>query len=122
MAQPSPASLAALDAVSLALETSKLSLSDYVVTLLKYQALQDHPSTVDLVNNTTKIMTAFSHHLNSKISAFDWASTIMRRKYSEGIKLLVSCEEWHFNASHASAKELKDFRIEDMAPSVDQIM
>jgi len=29
--------------------------------------------------------------------------------------LLVSCEEWHFNTSHASAKELEDFQIEDMA-------
>jgi hypothetical protein len=29
--------------------------------------------------------------------------------------LLVSREEWHFNASRASAKELEDFRIEDMA-------
>jgi len=60
-------------------------------------------------------MTAFSHHLNSKDSAFDWASTTMRKKYSESIKSLVCCEEWHFNASHASAKELEDFRIEDMA-------
>jgi len=59
MAQPSSACLAALDAVSIALNTSTLSLSDYVVTLLKYQALWDHPSTVDLVNNTTKIMTGF---------------------------------------------------------------
>jgi hypothetical protein len=115
MAQPSSACLAVLDAVSIALETSTLSLSDYVVTLLKYQALRDHPSTVDLVNNTTKIMTAFLDHLDSKISAFDWASTIMRKKYSVGIKLLVSCEEWHFNTSHASAKELEDFWIEDMA-------
>ncbi|KIJ96749.1 hypothetical protein K443DRAFT_10382 [Laccaria amethystina LaAM-08-1] len=115
MAQPSSACLAVLDAVSIALETSTLSLSDYVVTLLKYQALWDHPSTVDLVNNTTKIMTAFLDHLDSKISAFDWASTIMRKKYSVGIKLLVSCEEWHFNTSHASAKELEDFWIEDMA-------
>jgi hypothetical protein len=115
MAQPSSACLATLNAVYMALNTSTLSLSDYVVTFLKYQALRDHPSTVDLVNNTTKIMTAFSDHLYSNISAFDWASTIMRKKYSVDIKLLVSCEEWHFNTSHASAKELEDFWIEDMA-------
>ena len=46
MAQPSSAFLAALDAVSITLKTSTLSLSDYVVTLLKYQALRDHPQLI----------------------------------------------------------------------------
>jgi len=63
----SSASQSALDAISRALETSKLSLSDYIVTLLKYQALRDYPSTVDLVNNTTKIMTAFAHQTESSL-------------------------------------------------------
>ena len=48
---PSSAFLAALNAVSIALKTSTLSLSDYVVTLLKYQALRDHPQ---LILSTTQ--------------------------------------------------------------------
>ena len=67
----SSASRAALDVGSMALETSELLLSDYIVTILSNQALCHYPSTVDLVNNTTKIMTAFSQHLHSKDSAFD---------------------------------------------------
>ena len=38
----------------------------------------------------------------------------MREKYWETIKSLISCEEWHFNASHSSENKLKDIWIEDM--------
>lgn len=113
--EPSPASRAALDIISVAFGASGLSVSDYLITLLETRALDEHPCTVNLVNNTDKILSAFLHHPYSKDSAFDWATTIMRKTYSESIRNLISSEEWHFNASHASAKQLEEFRIEDMA-------
>ena len=39
----------------------------------------------------------------------------MKKKYIDSIKELTYNEDWHFNASHASAKDLEDFHIEDMA-------
>jgi len=111
----SSASQAALDIISVAFQSSGLSVSNYVITLLEHQMLEEHPCTVDLINNADKIIEAFSYHPRSRSSAFNWAAATMKKKYSESIKSLISNEEWHFNASHASAKQLEDFRIEDMA-------
>ena len=117
----SAAAQAAVNTVSSALQISGLSVSDYVVILLEQPKLQEHPCTVNLVNNATKIIMALSTHLYSKDSAFNWAAMTMRKKYSDAIKRLISCEEWHFNASHASAKQLEDFQIEEMAVKMKEL-
>ncbi|KAF8150232.1 hypothetical protein B0H34DRAFT_826645 [Crassisporium funariophilum] len=83
--------------------------------------LNEHPCTVNLVNNANEIIKAFSCHPRSQGSAFGWAAATMKKKYSESIKSLISNEEWHFNASHASAKQLEDFRIEDMAVTMKEL-
>ena len=106
--------LATLEVVSAAFD-STLSLSDYIVALLEHPSLNRHRCTLNLINETDRILEAFSHHANSKDHTFEWASTTMKKKYSESIKLLASREEWQFNAGNASAKELESFRIEDMA-------
>ena len=48
-------------------------------------------------------------------TVFTWANEIVKKRYLDSIKELTCNEEWHFNASHASAKDLEDFRIKDMA-------
>jgi hypothetical protein len=45
----------------------------------------------------------------------------MKKKYSESIKNLASVQDWHFNASHASAQDLDNFRIEDMATEMKKL-
>ena len=51
-------------------------------------------------------MKGFLCHPYSQDPAFDWATVTMQKKYSESIKNFVA---QHFNASHVSAQELKDF-------------
>jgi hypothetical protein len=63
----------------------------------------------------SNIITALSRHSHSAGSAFAWANDIVKKKHIESIKELTRNEDWHFNASHASAQDLDDFRIEDMA-------
>lgn len=119
--EPSAAAQAAVNTVSAALQTSGITMSDYIFILLEHPKLQEHPCTVNLVNNTAEIIMALSNHPYSKDSAFNWAATTMRKKYSETIKSLIACEEWHFNASHACAKQLEDFWIEDMAMKMKEL-
>lgn len=111
----SAASQAALDHVSAAFRTSGLSVSDYIIALLENQTLAESPCTINLVNNAKRIIKAFSCHPYSQDLAFDWATATIQKKYSQSIKNLVAREQWHFNASHASAQELENFQIEDMA-------
>ena len=110
----SHSALAALEAISAKFDSS-ISLSDYIVALLEYPSLQKHQCTLNLIQNTDKILQAFACHSSSKDHVFAWASTTMKEMYSKSIKLLVSGEEWQFNLSKTSAKELEGFRIEDMA-------
>ena len=94
---------------------SELTISDFILTLLGDSNLKTHPCTLMLVKNMSNIITALSRHSHSAGSAFAWANDIVKKKYIESIKELTRNEDWHFNASHASAQDLDDFHIEDMA-------
>jgi len=77
--EPSAAAQAAINTVSATLQTSGLSVSDYIVILLEQPKLWEHSCTVNLVNNATKIITALSSHPYSKDSAFNWAAMTVRK-------------------------------------------
>jgi hypothetical protein len=94
---------------------SEFTVSEFVLTLLKDPSLETHPCTLTLVKDASNIITALSRHSHSATSVFTWANEIVKKRYLDSIKELTCNEEWHFNASHASAKDLEDFRIEDMA-------
>jgi hypothetical protein len=94
---------------------SNLTVSEFVLGILKEPSLHSHPCTLSLVNNASNIIIALSQHLHSATSAFTWANETVKKRYIDSIKELTRNEDWHFNASHASAKDLEEFRIEDMA-------
>jgi DNA helicase IV len=95
--------------------TSELTLAQFILTLLEDSSLKTHPCTLALTKDTNNIITALSRHPDSTASIFTWANNIVKKKYLESIKELTRNKDWHFNASHASAEDLDDFRIEDMA-------
>ncbi|KAJ6550353.1 hypothetical protein B0H10DRAFT_1850543 [Mycena sp. CBHHK59/15] len=92
-----------------------VSASDFVLTLLERPSWQAHACTTSLVDNAAKIITAFSQNLPSQESTFAWARKSIQKRTSESIKLSAANNDWHFNALHASAAQLEDFRIEEMA-------
>jgi hypothetical protein len=84
---------------------SELTISDFILTLLGDSNLKTHPCTLTLVKDMSNIITALSRHSHSAGSAFAWANDIVKKKYTESIKELTCNEDWHFNASHASAED-----------------
>ncbi|KAF8220284.1 hypothetical protein L208DRAFT_1541865 [Tricholoma matsutake] len=95
--------------------TSELTLAQFILTLLEDSSFKTHPCTLALTKDTDNIITALSQHPDSTGSISTWANNIVKKKYLESIKELTCNKDWHFNASHASAEDLDDFRIEDMA-------
>ncbi|KAJ7800011.1 hypothetical protein B0H13DRAFT_2244977 [Mycena leptocephala] len=74
-----------------------------------------HPCTIDLLDNTTQIIDAFSKNPRSATSTYAWARKAIQKKTTESIKILTANDDWHFNAEHAVAADLEDFKIEQMA-------
>ena len=105
----------AVDQVTLAFQDVKISVSDYIIRLLEDSTLKDHPHTLDLLHSATDIITAISQQPKAQNPALSWASDAVKRRYLSEMKSLVENQEWQFNASHASAEKLDNFRIEGMA-------
>ena len=94
---------------------SELTVSESVLALLDDPTLETHPCTLALVKDAGNIITALLQPLHCTSSVFTWANKIVKKRYINSIKELTCNEDWHFNASHASAVNLEDFHIEDMA-------
>ncbi|KAJ7817699.1 hypothetical protein B0H14DRAFT_2228986, partial [Mycena olivaceomarginata] len=92
-----------------------VTASDFVITLLERESYRDHTCTTSLVDKTPEIIDLFSKHPGSAQSTFAWARKAIQKKTAESIKLLTANRDWHFDASHASAQQLEDFQIEEMA-------
>ncbi|KAJ7696404.1 hypothetical protein B0H14DRAFT_2159062, partial [Mycena olivaceomarginata] len=99
----------------------KVTASDFVVTLLERDSLQNHPCTVSLIDNTTQIIDAFYKNTRSSKSTYAWARKEIQKKTKESIKVLTANDEWHFNAQNASAADLEDFKIEQMAADMKEL-
>jgi hypothetical protein len=69
-----------------------------------------------------EILTALKAHPQTSKSTLEWASDMMKAQYAQSIQELTKTEHgWHFSALRASAKQLEDFRIEDMAEKMQQL-
>jgi hypothetical protein len=97
------------------LAQEEVTAADFILTLLERASLQDNPCTTSLLDNATPIIDAFSKNATSSASTFAWARKSIQKKTSESIKLLTQNDDWHFGNIHASAADLEDFKIEEMA-------
>ncbi|KAK7015395.1 hypothetical protein R3P38DRAFT_3321655 [Favolaschia claudopus] len=107
--------------ISDALGEARVTASDFVLTLLERQSLQDHECTINLLDNSERIIDAFSKNARSAPSTYTWARKFIQKKTMEAIRILTANEDWHFNAEHASAKDLEDFKIEEMAADMKEM-
>ncbi|KAJ7214687.1 hypothetical protein C8J57DRAFT_1600637 [Mycena rebaudengoi] len=100
------------------LAQEEVTAAEFVLTLLERSSLQDNPCTTSLLDNATPIIDAFSKNSTSSASTFAWARKTIQKKTSESIKLLTQNDDWHFGNLHASAADLEDFKIEEMAKAM----
>jgi len=87
----------AVDRVSATFLTSNITLSTYVLALLEDPRFESDTCTLDLISQAHEIILAFSRHPKTHDSSLVWASNIMKKKYSESIKLLVSVKDSNRN-------------------------
>jgi hypothetical protein len=98
------------------LETHNVTISQLVLSLLQDPMLQNQVAVDNLVSHTTEILAALEVHPRTSKETLKWASNLMKAWYASSIRELTRKEHgWHFSALQASAKQLEDFQIEDMA-------
>ena len=111
-----------LHRVLLKMEAKQITASDVVLALLKEPDLQEHPLSQDLVSRTEEVLSAFRSNPHSSRSTMDWANSVVKAKYAGSIRAMTDVRNgWHFGAATASAKQLRDFRIEEMAEKMQEM-
>jgi hypothetical protein len=79
----------------------------FLTLLLNEPTYNDHPSTKDLLRNSSNLFATFLKHPKSSDKTWAWASNLIKRKYSQDIRDLADIESgWHFSALKASEKKL----------------
>ncbi|KAJ7323357.1 hypothetical protein DFH08DRAFT_969423 [Mycena albidolilacea] len=98
-----------------AIGIENVTASDFVLTLLERDSLQANTCTQSLLDITERIIEAFSKNPVSAPSTYTWARKAIQKSTTQAIKILTANDDWHFNAEHALAADLEDFKIEEMA-------
>lgn len=104
------------------MEAKQITASDVVLALLKAPDLQEHPLSQDLVSRTEEVLSAFRSNPHSSQSTMEWANSAIKAKYAGSIRAMTDVRNgWHFGAATASAEQLQDFRIEEMAEKMQEM-
>ncbi|KAJ7187718.1 hypothetical protein GGX14DRAFT_383377 [Mycena pura] len=110
------ASRTQLQALLTAADQQRLSLPTFFVSILRHSDFTAHPEVLLLLDHSNDILRAFLNHPRSSPSTLSWAEGIIKTKYARVILDLAKKENgWHFSASNTQAKQLENFRIEEMA-------
>jgi hypothetical protein len=110
------ASRTQLSAVITTLDHQRLSIPGFLISILRHPTFTDHPAVEDLVNHSDDVLDAFMDHPRTAESTLAWAHKKIKIMYAQRIRDLADKDNgWHFSAANTSAKQLQDFRIEDMA-------
>jgi hypothetical protein len=111
-----------LQAALESLESHNVTVLQLVLSLLRDPRLQNQAAVDNLVSHTTEILMALADNSWTSKSTLEWASNLMKARYASSIRELARKEHgWHFSALRASAKQLEDFRIEDMAEKMKKL-
>ncbi|KAJ7896350.1 hypothetical protein B0H14DRAFT_2306070, partial [Mycena olivaceomarginata] len=87
-----------------------------MVSILRHANFSEHPAVDDLLDHSEDVFNAFLHHPRTSQSTLAWAHGVIKLKYAQLIRDLADKDNgWHFSAANTSAKQLQNFRIEDMA-------
>ncbi|KAJ7272797.1 hypothetical protein C8J57DRAFT_1063511 [Mycena rebaudengoi] len=110
------ASQTQLSALLTTLDHQKLSIPGFIISILRHSFFKDHLAVNDLLNHSDDVFEAFLAHPRTARSTLAWAHGKIKIKYAQLIRDLADKDNgWHFSAANTSAKQLQDFRIEDMA-------
>jgi hypothetical protein len=109
-------------AVAQAFKDHNISISTFILSILKDNQYHQFPCTLDLVKHMKDILTAFPQNEESSESTSSWADKLISKNYSDSIKALTMKENgWYVGALHASAKQLEHFQIENMAKDMKRL-
>lgn len=105
------------------LEASRTALSDLIVDVL-VRPPTNHPLPfllADLTTNCPSVLSTLHSNSRCRDQTLLWGHKVMSKYYSDAIGRLAHDEpDWHFNATHAKPSQIRDFRLEDMAKTVQQ--
>ncbi|KAI0703413.1 hypothetical protein BC835DRAFT_1410692 [Cytidiella melzeri] len=103
------------------LESSRISLADLVVsTLMHPQSKHPHPFLFeDLTRHCLPVLSSLYYNSLSHEQTLSWAHSIMSKHYADAIDSLAhNIDHWHFSASQAKPAQIRDFRLEELAVTI----
>ncbi|KAH7917212.1 hypothetical protein BV22DRAFT_978464, partial [Leucogyrophana mollusca] len=90
--------------------------SQFILLLLSTPSYSDHPTVRDLLSNTREIMQALARHPSAYGKVLNWASEVVKAECAREVRELVKVQSgWHFSALHASADQMEEFQIGELA-------
>lgn len=105
-----------ISGIVLAFTQSNISISDFLFTILTTSTNSERFLRTDLLIHGDAICDALLHHPLRPDASLQWANEFVKSKYANEISALVDRDNGlHFSASTASAQQISDFRIEEMA-------
>lgn len=120
---PPPRSMAAdIKKIVSAFSTSNITISDFIFHILTSSSSSERFLQNNLLAYADAIAEGLMKHPDRKQGNTRWATEFVKSKYGDEIRDLVQRNNgWHFSASTATATQLQEFRIEDMAEKMQLI-
>jgi hypothetical protein len=100
--------------------SQQLSILDFFWFLLTDGSIASHPMVLGFLGSRSEVISLLISMEPQEVG-FQCAHNLMRQRYKDEIRELLKVEHsWQFNALHASANQIDQFRIEDMASSMER--
>ena len=114
------ASYQQIDSVLHCFASQRFSILDFFQFLLIDGSVASHPTVLDFLGSRSEVISLLISMEPQEVE-FQCAHNLMKQRYKDEIRELLKVEHgWQFNALHASADQIDQFRIEDMASSMEQ--
>ncbi|KAJ3553994.1 hypothetical protein NM688_g3331 [Phlebia brevispora] len=110
--------MALLNDIADVLERHDTTFSKLLVSVLQdvHGTTQESLFREDLLLSTNEILGAFCQHSAARI----WTTRFQEQIFTRELQLLTQKQTgWHFSAVHASADQVEDFHLEEMATSME---
>jgi hypothetical protein len=99
---------------------SGTTISEFLSHIFEDSDYDNHPAVRDIADNIQAILSSLFNHHALRYPVLQWALTITNSDHANSIQTLTRASQgWHFSASNASAEQLQEFELEDMADSME---
>jgi hypothetical protein len=114
------ASYQQIDGVLHCFASQHLSILDFFRFLLTDVSVASHPMLLDFLSSRSEVISLLVS-MEPREVGFQCAHNLMRQRYKDEIRELLKAEHgWQFNALHASADQIDQFRVEEIASSMEK--